>query len=143
MAKEPEKALLEKLRSVPLFSGLKDKDLRSILAAGKQQSYLRDRTIVKEGEIGVAFYLIVEGAVEVRRRGRVIAKLGGGSFFGEMSLLDNSRRSSDVVAVAPTDCLVLSSWNFQSCLESNVGIALNLLKTMAQRLRETERSSDG
>jgi CRP/FNR family cyclic AMP-dependent transcriptional regulator len=134
------KALLEKLRSVPLFSGLKDKQLESILASGKQQAYPKDRVIVSEGEVGVAFYLVLDGAVEVRKKGRVLAKLGSGSFFGEMSLLDSSRRSSDVVAVVPTTCLVLSSWNFQACIESNVDIAINLLKTLTQRLRESSAS---
>jgi CRP/FNR family transcriptional regulator, cyclic AMP receptor protein len=140
LAKETEKGLLEKLRSVPLFSGLKDKQLRSVLASGKQQEYPKDRVIVSEGEMGVAFYLVLDGAVEVRRKGRVLAKLGNGSFFGEMSLLDNSPRSSDVVAVGPTTCLVLSSWSFQACIESNVDIAMNLLKTLSQRLRESGTS---
>ena len=140
MAKEQQKALLDKLRPVPIFSGLKDKQLKSILASGKEQAYPKDRAIVSEGEVGVAFYLILDGEVEVRRKGKVLAKLGGGSFFGEMSLLDSSRRSSDVVAVAPTNCLVLSSWSFQSCVESNIDIAMNLLKTLSQRLRETNMS---
>jgi CRP/FNR family transcriptional regulator, cyclic AMP receptor protein len=140
LAKEPDKALLEKLRHVPLFSGLKDKQLKSILASGKQQAYPKDRAIVSEGEVGVAFYLVLDGAVEVRRKGRVLAKLGSGNFFGEMSLLDNSPRSSDVVAAAPTTCLVLSSWGFQAVVESNIDIALNLLKMLTQRLRESNRS---
>ncbi len=140
MVKESEKALLEKLRSVPLFSGMKDKQLRSILASGKKQEYPKDHHIVSEGEAGVAFYLVLDGAVEVRRRGRVLAKLGSGNFFGEMSLLDSNPRSSDVVAVAPTTCLVLSSWSFQAVVESNSDIALNLLKSLIQRLRESDRS---
>ncbi len=140
MAKEPERSLLTRLGTVPLFSGLKDKQLKSILAGGKQQEYPADRVIVSEGEVGVAFYLILDGAVEVRRKGRVLAKLGSGSFFGEMAVLDNSRRSSDVVAVAPTTCLVLSSWSFQSCLAANSDIAMNLLKTLTQRLRESNVS---
>jgi CRP/FNR family transcriptional regulator, cyclic AMP receptor protein len=134
---DAEKALLENLQAVPLFSGLKDKDLKVILKSGKRQSYPEGKLIVAEGEVGVAFYLILDGKVEVRRKGKVIAKLGGGNFFGEMSLFDRSPRSSDVVAVAPTDCLQLSSWSFQGVVEANGAIALNMLKTLSQRLRDT------
>jgi CRP/FNR family transcriptional regulator, cyclic AMP receptor protein len=119
---------------------LNEKQLKSLLASGKQQSYPEDRVIVGEGEMGVAFYLILEGSVEARRKGKVLAKLGSGNFFGEMSLLDNNPRSSDVVAVAPTRCLVLSTWDFRGRVESNKDIAMSLLKTLTQRLRESNKS---
>jgi len=140
LAKESEKALLEKLHAVPLFSGLKDKQLKSILASGKQQWYPEGRVIVGEGASGVGFYLILEGGVEVKRNGRAVAKLGSGNFFGEMSLLDSNPRSSDVVAVAPTTCLVLSGWDFQALVEAHNEIAMNLLKTLIHRLRESNKA---
>jgi len=140
LAKESQKALLERLHSVPLFSGLKDKQLRSVLASGKQKTYPEGGVIVSEGEMGVAFYLILDGRVEVRRKGKVMAKLGNGNFFGEMSLLDSNPRSSDVVAVAPTTCLLLSSWEFQGFVESNGEVAMNLLRTLIHRLRESNKS---
>ena len=139
LAKESEKALLEKLRSVPLFSGLKDKQLKSILAGAKQRAYEEGQTIVGEGEMGVGFYLVLDGGVEVKRKGKVLAKLGSGNFFGEMSLLDSNPRSSDVVAIKPTTCLVLSSWEFQARVKSNNEIAVNLLKTLVHRLRESDK----
>jgi len=140
LVKESEKALLQELHTVPLFSGLKDKQLKSVLASGKQQSYPEGKVIVGEGEGGVGFYLILDGGVEVRRKGRTVAKLGSGNFFGEMSLLDSNPRSSDVVAVAPTTCLVLSSWEFQGLVESHKEIAMNLLKTLIHRLRESNKA---
>lgn len=140
MAKESEKALLEKLHSVPLFSGLKDKELKSVLTSGKRRSYPEGHVIVGEGESGVGFYLILDGGVEVKRKGKAMAKLGSGNFFGEMSLLDSNPRSSDVVAVAPTTCLVLSSWEFQALVESHNEIAINLLKTLIHRLRESNKA---
>jgi CRP/FNR family transcriptional regulator, cyclic AMP receptor protein len=140
LVKESDKALLERLHEVPLFSGLKDKQLRAILASGKQLSYSEGREIVGEGEAGVGFYLILEGGVEVKRKGRSVAKLGRGNFFGEMSLLDSNPRSSDVVATAPTTCLVLSTWDFQGLLESHNEIAMNLLKTLVHRLRESSKA---
>lgn len=140
LVKESEKQLLQTLHSVPLFSGMKDKELKSILESGKQQSYPAGKVIVGEGESGVGFYLILDGGVEVKRNGKTMAKLGSGNFFGEMSLLDSNPRSSDVVAVVPTTCLVLSSWEFQGLVVSHNEIAMNLLKTLIHRLRESNRA---
>jgi len=140
LAKESDAAILAKLRSVPLLSGLKDKDLKPLVRAGKQLSYPEGRIIVSEGDMGVAFYLILDGEVEVKRKGRAVAKLGAGSFFGEMSLLDSVPRNSDVVAVAPTTCLVLSSWQFQVQVKENSEVALKMLKTVTQRLRESNKA---
>ena len=140
MPKESDGAILAKLHLVPLLAGLKDKDLKPLLRSGKQLSYPEGRVIVKEGDMGVAFYLILDGAVEVRRKGKAVARLGAGTFFGEMSLLDNAPRNSDVVAVAPTTCLVLSSWQFQAQVKENSEVALKLLKTVTQRLRESNKA---
>ena len=139
MPEESERALVGKLKAVPLFSSMNEKQLKTVIAGGKQQSYPEGRAIVREGEMGVAFYLILEGSAEVRHKGRLLAKLGSGNFFGEMSLLDNNPRSSDVVAAAPTRCLVLSSWEFQGLVEQNKDIAMGLLKALTHRLRESNK----
>jgi CRP/FNR family cyclic AMP-dependent transcriptional regulator len=140
LAKESEKAVLGKLGAVPLFSGLKDKQLKTILASSKKIDYPEGKTIVTEGEMGVAFYLILSGKVEVKRKGKVLAKLGNGNFFGEMSLLDNHPRSSDVVAVEPTSCLVLSAWTFQGKVKSDNELAFNLITALVHRLREADKA---
>lgn len=140
MSKESEKELRERMRSVPLFSSLKDSQLKSIVASGKRQAYPEGHVIEREGENGVAFYLVLEGAVEVRRKGKVLAKLRSGEFFGEMSLLDKSPRSSDVVASDPTVCFVLPSWDFIARVRTSNEFALSLLKTLVHRLRESNKA---
>ena len=140
LPKESGKALLENMRSVPLFSGLKEKQLKSILNGGKQKVYPAGSVIEKEGEDGIAFYLILEGQVEVRRKDRVLARLGAGDFFGEMSLLDRNPRSSDVAATTSTTCLVVPIWNFRALVRSNGDIAMNVLKTLSIRLRESNKA---
>jgi CRP-like cAMP-binding protein len=140
LSKESEKALLESMRSVPLFSGLKEKELKSILASGRQHAYPEGHVIEGEGENGISFCLILDGKVEARRKGKVLAKLGRGDFFGEMSLLDRKPRSSDVIAAAPTTCLVLSSMSFMALVKTNNDLAVNLLKTLVQRLRESNKA---
>ena len=81
------------------------------------------------------FFLIVTGSVSVVRDGAVIATLGPGQFFGELSLLDRRPRIATVVAGEPTTCLALPSWEFQQLLETEPRIAAAVLKEVAGRLR--------
>src|SRR2546427_9256713 len=103
-----EASTLEMLEMTPLFSGLSKGQLKSIVRSSKERSFKKGDAIVREGESGVGFYLIVGGSAEVRRDGRSLTKLARGQFFGEMGLLDQQPRSADVVALEDTGCLVLS-----------------------------------
>ena len=125
--------------SVPIFSSLNSKELEAVAKAGKQQSYEAGKTIVEEGRTGVGFFFILEGDVEVRQQGRVLAKLGKGQFFGEMSLIDGQPRTADVVAVRPTECFVLSAWSFAALVKTEPKISLGVMKELVRRLRETDK----
>ncbi len=94
----------------------------------------------KEGDAGLGFYLITEGRALVKHKGKTLAKLGRGSFFGEMSLLDDQPRSADVVAEETTKCRVLLRWNFWSVVSKNQKIARAMLQEMARRLRATNNA---
>lgn len=132
-----DKQLAEMLQSVPLFSGLKGKQIKTIVGSGKELRFEAGTQIVKEGDNGVGFYLILEGSAEVRRKGRVLSKLGNGNFFGEMSLLDRQPRSADVVATTSVTCFGLTSWAFSALIRMQPDIAVNLMQELARRLRET------
>jgi CRP-like cAMP-binding protein len=126
--------------SVPFFSGLDEKKRNSIATQGKELAYKAGDSIVEEGSMGVGFYLILDGRAEVRKKGKVLASLGKGQFFGEMSLIDEQPRSADVVAVSSTKCWALSSWAFDSIVKKNPEIALMMLKEMVKRLRAAQSS---
>jgi CRP-like cAMP-binding protein len=140
MLPESEQQLVRMIRKAALFSDLKDKHLKEIVNSGKELSYDAGQTIVKEGDDGVGFYLVLDGEVEVRKGHKVLSKLRSGDFFGEMSLLDRQPRSADVVAVLPTTCLGISSWSFSSLVRTDPSIAVNLMKALVERLRGTNRS---
>ncbi len=127
------------LASVPIFSSLDAKGLDAVAKAGKTQSYDAGKTIVEAGATGVGFFFILGGEVEVRQRGRTIAKLGKGQFFGEMALIDGQPRTADVVAVGPTECFALSAWSFASLIKTEPKISLGVMKELVRRLRETDK----
>jgi len=126
--------------SVPFFAGLNQRKRKAIASEGKQLSYRSGDTIVDEGTMGVGFYLILDGKAEVRRGSKVLATLGKGQFFGEMSLIDEKPRSADVVAIAPTQCWALTSWSFNALVKTHPEIALTMLKEMVKRLRAAQSS---
>ena len=131
--------VVKMLADVPLFAGLKGKQIKSLAGAfARERSYDSGEVIEKEGGSAVAFYLITNGAVEVRKGEKLVSKLGRGQFFGEMSLIDKQPRSATVVASKDgTTCLVMPSWNFQATVGNDPKVAMGVMKELARRLRET------
>jgi len=125
------------LQAVPLFGGLRKNHLRKLIGVGTEREFVAGDTIVKRGESGAGFYLILEGSAEVRRAKRTLSKLNAGDFFGEVSLLDEKPRSADVIATRPTKCLVISPWSLDRLISSSPTIARQMLREMARRLRTT------
>jgi len=126
--------------SIPLFKGFGEDELKAIANSSKTATYKPGEAIVREGDAGLGAYVIVEGKASVKRKGKTVAHLKKGSFFGEMSLFDNQPRSADVVADEPTECLVLLRWNFWALVNKNKKMTQVLLQEMAQRLRATNES---
>ena len=123
------------LRDVELFRGVSDEGLASIAAKVTEISFDAGRTIVRQGEVGTGFFMIVAGRARVVRDGETLDHLGPGQFFGELSLLDHEPRIAAVTAEEPTACLALASWDFESILAAEPGVALAILRGVARRLR--------
>ena len=97
------------------------------------------RVIVRQGEIGTGFFIVVSGAVRVVRDGETLAELGPGDFFGELSVLDREPRLAQVVSVQPTACLALASWDFEAVIADQPSVAMAILRELAGRLRGLTR----
>ena len=128
------------LRGVPLFAGLDEKDLKTIAESGREVFFESGKTMLRKGESGLAFLLVLDGSVEVRKDGKSIAKLGKGQFFGEMTVIDDQPRSADVVATQPTNCFGLTAWSFDAVISSYPSIARQIMKELVRRLRQVQSS---
>ena len=139
----PEEArLVEMLRKVPLFSGLDERELESVVGAGREVSFESGQKILTQGEPGLSFLLVLEGKTEVRKRGKRVAVIKPGGFFGEMTVFDDKPRSADIVAVEPTKCFGIASWSFFPVLRTNPGVAIGIIKELVRRLRQLDENSD-
>jgi CRP/FNR family cyclic AMP-dependent transcriptional regulator len=129
--------MLKTLERIGLFSQLKKRELKVIFNTSEEKSFKPGEAIIKEGDQGVGLYIIIDGKAVVKRGRRQLSRLHKGSFFGEMSLLDDAPRSADVIAIERTKCLILQKRKFRSLLSRNPGLARGVLHEMARRLRET------
>jgi len=126
---------LELLRSVRLFEGVEPRHLEQIAERAIEVEFGSGQQIVREGDVGTGFFVVVAGHVSVRRDGETLARLGPGEFFGEMSVLDRRPRVAQVVADEPTRCLALASWDLEAILLAEPALTLALLRGVAARLR--------
>ena len=126
---------VELLASVGLFTGIEAADLQRVAERAIEVNFAADRPIVRQGEVGTGFFLLVDGHAQVVRDGARIAELAPGDFFGELSLLDHQPRMASVVATGPTTCLAIASWEFDALLESQPRLAVAILRGVARRLR--------
>ena len=125
---------IELLKRVPLFAGCSKAELREIAIVADELDLREGRTLVREGQRGREFFVLVTGTVRVSRKGRKLAELGPGDWFGEIALLTDTPRSATVTATSPIRVLVLTDRAFRRVVEWMPSIALKVLATVGQRL---------
>ncbi len=132
---------LAALERTPLFAGLDREHLEDVLSVGQRVSYQPGQAIVERGDPGDAMYIVVSGVAEVDVGGRY-HRLERGDFFGEMAVLAGNRREATVKAVEPLEALRIPGEEFQTFLSSNPQIAVGMLKSLVERLREVQDRLD-
>lgn len=136
-----EARIMAALRAVPLFSHLKDKQLKLIARQAKPVSFRAGSHICEQGATGVGMHVVLDGETKVEIDGQERRRMGPGAFFGEIALLDGGPRSATVTAETDVQTLSLPAWDFQEMVGSNADLALELLRGVAQRLRENDASA--
>ena len=131
----------ELLAGCRLFSGVAPPDLAAVAGRAIEVDFPANHVIARQGEIGTGFFVVIEGAVRVVRDGELVARLGHGEFFGELSVLDRMPRNASVIADTATSCLALASWDFDKILLEQPALTLTILRGVARRLREVTESA--
>jgi len=112
--------LYEKLlEKVSIFESIKLSEREQIAASLQFQYFKIGDTIIKQYELGIAFYIIIEGQVEVQD-GKEIRQLGVGDYFGEIALLRETGRIASVEAATDVECLVLDKPSFTRLFHSRL-----------------------
>jgi CRP-like cAMP-binding protein len=129
---------VELLKRVPLFSGCSKKELAQIATIADELDFRPGKALIKEGAFGREFFVLIDGTVEVRRKGKKIDTSGPGEFFGEMALLTDQPRNASVITTSDVDALIITARNFRSLMETNPLIALKVMRAVADRLPPNE-----
>jgi uncharacterized membrane protein len=130
------------LRSIPMFDGLSDEDLEALSATLERRGFAAGSMIFAMGDSGTAMYLVESGDVNIHLPGegsrRISLKdLASGEYFGELSLFDEKPRSASALATTDTVLLELKRTTLEAYLERRPRAAMTILRTMGERLRET------
>jgi CRP-like cAMP-binding protein len=131
-------AYLDHLARVPMFSALSKRDLEWLGRQAEELRFDEGTVLVREGQTGREFFVIVDGKAKVTRGKKDVATLGPGDFFGELSLLDKAPRNATVTAASPLAVVVLESRAFTSALAEIPEMSRKLLVGMARRLNELD-----
>jgi CRP/FNR family transcriptional regulator, cyclic AMP receptor protein len=127
----------ERLAQVPLFEGLSKKQLELVSTIATRLDVPAGTVLTREGGQGYEFIIVLEGKVEVRQHGRLIATRGAGEFFGEMALVDHTPRTATVRSTTPVVMEVIARREFQALLSDVPDIAERIQATMAKRRQDT------
>lgn len=131
--------LVRHLAEVPLFAKCSKRDLGHVAKELEILDLPAGTAIVRQGEAGDSFYILLEGKATVRRNGRKVGELDAGSFFGELAILDPAPRNADVVAETPVHVARLKVHAFRKLIHEVPAMNERLLAGIARRLREADR----
>jgi len=129
---------IELIRAGPLFEHCSKADLQRIAQIADEIDLPAGKVLIREGERGREFFVLAGGEVEVRRKGRKVATLGPGSFFGEMALLSKMPRTATVTAVTPLDVLVITDRAFLDLLDKLPELWVKVARALAERVGADE-----
>ncbi len=123
------------LKSIDLFSAVPPDALVEVASILQEMEVEPGEEILHEGDTGTAMYIIVDGRVRVRAKGRDIAELGPSEVFGELAALDPEPRSASVTALEPTQLFKLSSAPLFQLMASYMDVTRGILRVLCRRIR--------
>ena len=133
-------SIVHLLSSFPFFKNIDPKNLDSVISYFKLNAYQPGDIVIKKGDPGGRFYIIVSGTVNVlNNAGIIISTLDAGEVFGEMSLICNDQVNATIQVKEPSSILYVDQPNFQKILDIYPEIQLYFSRLMATRLNRSNK----
>jgi CRP-like cAMP-binding protein len=129
---------LELLKRTPLLAGLGRKDIEEVGRLADEVDLKADHVLMREGDLGREFFVIVEGKVRIDKGGRTIRSMGPGEFVGDIALVTERPRTATATTETPCRLLVLGHREFHQLMDQYPSIRLSVLESRAVRLRDLE-----
>ena len=129
---------LELLKQTPLLAELGRRELEEVGRLVDEIDVAAGKVLMRQGETGREFFVLVDGSVGIDRDGARVRDLGAGDFFGEIALLSEGPRTATATAETPTKLLVLGHREFHSLMSQYPSIQTSVLNALAARIRDLE-----
>ena len=126
------------IRSVPLFARCSKKELGEIASLADEIDLPDQKTLIRQGERGREFFVLLDGEVDIVRDGTKIDTMHSGDFFGEIALVSSVPRTATVTATMPIRVLVITDRDFRMLLDHSPQLQLKVLEALAERLAQLE-----
>jgi CRP/FNR family transcriptional regulator, cyclic AMP receptor protein len=123
------------LRRVPLFAHCSNRELEFVASRTDEVDVPEGRALVRQGQPGDTFYVLLEGSADVEVDGAGRPALGPGDFFGEISMLDRGPATATVVTTAPCRLMVMSHSQFRDAVKGSEDLLGQVMVAMGERLR--------
>ncbi len=124
------------LEGIGAFSGLSRHELEKLAGWTFELEVPEGEELLQEGGLPHEFFVIEDGAAEVRYDGDRIAELGAGDFFGEIALLEGGRRTASVIATTPVRLIVMSAQEFRRMEQELPAVADRVRSAVRARLSD-------
>src|ERR687888_1897499 len=118
------------LRSVPLFTGMTDSAIQSVGGLAHEIRFAAGEDLVREGDEGDSFLVIVEGRARVVQNGDTLRDLGPGDYLGEIALIDGGPRTATVTALEPIRALVVERSDFRRLIDDFSAVRFHVLTAL-------------
>ncbi|TMK60516.1 MAG: cyclic nucleotide-binding domain-containing protein [Actinobacteria bacterium] len=126
---------------VPMFHELSKREIRKVAALCDVGDYMAGASIVKQGEPGDAFYVVLKGQAKVSTNGRFIGRMIPGDHFGEIAVLDGGERTATVTSETPMTLVILRRKDLLKALRSDANLALHMMTELAKMIRRVSKST--
>jgi CRP/FNR family transcriptional regulator, cyclic AMP receptor protein len=133
---------IDEITAVRLFRGVPRSRRAELARLADRVTVPAGTVLARQDALAHEFFAIVEGLVEVRRDGAVVALLGPGDFLGEIALLGNPYRTATAVAVSDADLVVIARREFRSMLAQFPEIARIVLAKATRRVVADLRAAE-
>jgi CRP/FNR family transcriptional regulator, cyclic AMP receptor protein len=133
-------SMSEALAGVPLFAGLGEEGLASLVRGMRVRRFRRGETVFHVGDPGDALFVLISGSIKITLPAdtgdeAILATLRPGDFFGELALLDGAPRSATAIAIEPTETFILGRDRFRELISTEPVMREAVLATLATELR--------
>ena len=128
------------LRKLDFFRDFRDSELWEVLRGAIWENHSREQSLLLEGDIGHAFFIIVSGQVKVIKDGKLLNVLKEGDCFGEMAYLsgDKARRTASIISVSEVQLLKVQDVQLEQLSDAcQLRFNRQFLKTLIERLAWT------